>query len=97
MNGYVVLLRYTPTARQFATAEAVHRRLEPVLRSAAQTLGGSLVSLDVTMGAYDYIARLEVPPGRDAQIFQCLVEFRKPGDFDVTVLRAFGIDEVYSR
>lgn len=97
MNGYVILLKYTPTARQYATGESVRRRLEPVLRSAAQTLGGQLVSIDVTLGAYDYVARLEVPPGRDLQLFQCLIEFGKPGDFEVTVLRAFGIDDVYPR
>jgi uncharacterized protein with GYD domain len=95
MDGYVILLRYTPTGAQHATSEAVRRRLQPVLQSAAATLRGQLVSLDVTLGAYDFVARLEIPPGQERRIMQCFNDFRRPGDFDVTVLRAFGLDDVF--
>lgn len=97
MIGYVVLLKYTTAGRQHATREGVRRRLAPVMSSAAQTLGGELLSVEATLGPYDYVARLAVPPDRDVQIFQCLVNFQNLGDFDITVMRAVSIDEAYPR
>lgn len=95
MNGYVVLIRYTPTGAQFATPADARRRLQRALQSATETLGGRLLSLDATLGVYDYVARLDVPPGQDLTILQCKNLLCSPGDIEVTVLRAFGFDDVF--
>jgi uncharacterized protein with GYD domain len=89
MDIYVFLVKYTQAGVKYGDAEHAKSRWQQIEASLQRTLGGRLISHYVCLGPYDGVVTLEVPPGRDFQLFQCLRGIRAVGDIELTVLRAF--------
>ncbi len=93
MDTYVVLMRYTSEGRKFATADHARKRWSTIEASLKNTLQGEVLSHYVTMGAYDAVVTFRIPPGRDFQLFQCLIYLQVPGDVEIAVLRAWEFNQ----
>lgn len=86
---YVFLMKYTEAGVKYADAEHSKARWKQIESSLQGTLGGKVLSHYVCTGPYDAVVTVQVKPGQDFQIFQCLRILRAVGDVEITVLRAF--------
>lgn len=92
MDTYIILSKYTPAGRKYARPEHARKRFEVIAASLQKTLQGKVLSHYVTMGNYDSVLTFAIQPGRQFQLFQCLVGAQEPGDVEITVMPAWEFD-----
>lgn len=92
MDTFVILSKYTREGRKFARPEYARKRWETIAASLQKTLNGKVIANYVTMGPYDSVVIIEIPPGRQLQLFQCLIPVQEPGDVELTVMPAWEFD-----
>lgn len=90
---FIILSKYTTAGRKFAKPEYARKRFETIAASLQRTLNGRVLSHYVTLGNYDSVLTFEIPPGRQLQLYQCLVGAQEPGDVEITVMPAWEFDK----
>ena len=93
MDTFIILSKYTSQGRKYARPEHARKRWEVIAASLEKTLKGKVLSHYVTLGGYDSVVTVAIPPGQDLHMFQCLTFLQEPGDVDLTVMRAWEFDE----
>ena len=92
MDTFVILSKYTPGGRKYAKPDQARKRWEFIAASLQNTLKGKVLAHYVTMGPYDSVVIIEIPPGRHFQLLQCLIPLQEPGDVELTVMPAWEFD-----
>jgi uncharacterized protein with GYD domain len=93
MDTFIILSNYTSEGRKHATPDRARKRWDVIATSLEKTLNGKVQSHYVTMGGYDSVVTVAIPPGQDFLFFRCLTSLQEPGDVEITVLRAWEFDE----
>jgi uncharacterized protein with GYD domain len=93
MDTYVILSKYTSQGRQYATPDQARKRWDVIAASLKSTLQGTILSHYVTLGAYDSVLTFTIPPNQDFRFLQCINQLLKPGDVEITILRAWEFDQ----
>ena len=92
MDTFIILSKYTPEGRKYAGPDLARKRWAVIAASLEKTLQGKVLSHHVTMGNYDSVVIFAIPPGRQFQLFQCLIALQVPGDVEITVMPAWEFD-----
>jgi uncharacterized protein with GYD domain len=92
MDTYIILSKYTSLGWKYAAPDDARKRWDVIAASLQKTLNGTVLANYVSMGGYDSVTIIAIPPGQDFQIFQCMRFLQQPGDVEITVLRAWEFD-----